>query len=283
MKKYTFVLFCAVYAVFTLFAFSSCLNRYAEPKLKIDWKNPRASYGNTITIEPADGSVTFGKNEIIIAPQAENQTYTVSGYYNGQIISKTKNTIIRLNNAYLESTLGKAALKCTAKTEISAVNGTTNYIVADGKSFSRNAALQGKKDLVIGGSGILNVKGDIYHAVEADDVKIKGSGTFMFEGTRKGSAISCQTFTAEEDKTFSCFVLNSRNGIKAEDMILIKSGNFYFYDNALALKTSLSKSHKSKPRQITLRGGTFHIFNNRKLYQTDKDAYDADGSTFIVE
>ena len=280
MKQYTFVLF---YAVFTLYAFSSCLNRYAEPKLKIDWKNPRASYGNTITIEPADGSVTFGKNEIIIAPQAENQTYTVSGYYNGQIISKTKNTIIKLNNAYLESTLGKAALKCTAKTEISAVNGTTNYIVADGKSFSRNAALQGKKDLVIGGSGILNVKGDIYHAVEADDVKIKGSGTFLFEGTRKGSAINCQTFTAEEDKTFSCYVLNSRNGIKADDMILIKSGNFYFYDNALALKTSLSKSHKSKPRQITLRGGTFHTFNNQKLYQTDKDAYDATGSTFIVE
>ncbi len=280
MKKYAFVLLSVVFALFLL---SSCLKRYSEPKLKIDWQNTRASYGNTITIEPADGSVSFGKNQIIIAPQTENQTYAISGYYNGQIISKTKNTVIKLNNAYLESTLGKAALKCTAKTEISAVNGTTNFIVADGKSFSKRAALQGRKDLVIGGSGILNVKGDIYHAVEADDVKIKGSGTYYFEGTRKGSAINCETFTVEEDKNFNCYILNSRDGIKADRTILIKSGNFYFYDNALALKTSLSKSNKSKPRQITLRGGTFHTFNNQKLYMTDKDAYDATGSTFIVE
>lgn len=264
------------------FLFCACVEQTTPVKIRIDAVQAKDSYKQQIAISPMD-FVTITKHTITIAPHEENKTYTVSGYFNGQIMVKTKNTILKLDNAYLENTSGKAALRCTAKTEISSVGGTTNYIVSRGRGFAKNAALQGKRSLIIGGSGTLYVDGRICHAVEADNVKIKGSGTFYLQGTKRGSALTCESLEVESEKSFNAYLLNSRNGIKADGTISIASGNFYLYNNEVALKTEIDTGAGKKARAITLTGGTFHITGNGALYITAIGAFNAVGATFVNE
>ncbi len=269
-----------ILAVLTL---STCVEKRTPPKLILSPENQKSNYGTELIISPMDETVSVDGNDITIAPEHEDTVYSISGYLNGQITVKTKNTQLKLENAYIENTEGKAAIKCTAKAEISAARDSTNYIISSGRNFSKNAALQSKRGLVIGGSGKLYVMGNNYHGVEAEDVKMKGSGTYYLQGSWKGSALTCESFTVESDKEFTCYCINSKNGIKADSTIKINSGTFYLYNNETALKTELSKSTSAKARGITLAGGVFHTYANKVLERTDKDAYTCEGATFIED
>lgn len=269
--------------IFLAFGFFSCVEEKLNPKITIEAEDEKAKFGKTIKISPLDESVQITKSKIIISPVSEEQEYTISGYFNGQIISKTKNTVLRLNNAYLENRTGKSVLQLGAKTEISAAKDSTNYIVSQGRSFEKTGAIHSDRDLILGGSGTLYVKGRIAHAVEAEDVKIKGNGIFYLEGTRKGSAITCDTLTVEAEKSFSTYFLNSKNGIKADTTIKINSGNFHFYNNVTALKTEVSSKSSKRTRSITLSGGKFFFFENETLYATEEGAFSANGAELIDE
>ncbi|MCR4580424.1 MAG: carbohydrate-binding domain-containing protein [Treponema sp.] len=257
-----------------IFLASACSNKNSNEIKK--------NYGKEIKISPMD-FVKIDKDTITIEPSEENQTYTISGYFYGQIISNTKNTVIKLDNVYLENHAGKAALKCTAKTEVSTLSETTNYIVTHGRGFNQSGALQGRKGIVLGGSGTLNVFSGLCHAVEAESVKIKGSGSFYLEGTKRGSCINCETFTVEEGKTFTAYLLNAKNGIKADTGITINSGRFYFTNNNVGLKTDLSKDSENKTHYIKLAGGEFHSSQVDQFYITDEDSYFAENAIFMED
>ena len=262
---------------------SSCSQK-SGGRMEIDFDNARQMYaGQKISITPDDFSIEKNGREIVIAPGVEGKTYTISGYFNGQIEVKTRNTVLKLENAFLENTGGKSAIKCLAKTEISAAQGTENYVVSTGRSFSKSGAVSAKKNLVLGGSGALYVSGNVCHGVEADEAKIKGSGKFVIQGTRGGSAISCESFSVEGGKTFKCYLLNSKNGLKADGAIAIKSGNFFIYDNGTALKTNRSKKPSAKPHSITLSGGAFRAAGNGTLAATDDGAFSTDGAEIVEE
>ncbi|MCR5218412.1 carbohydrate-binding domain-containing protein [Treponema sp.] len=271
-----------LFSVITACLLTSCIQK-KPVKYSIDYDSARDAYGSSLTIEPMNDSVRVGKDTIVIAPEAEDVTYTLSGYFNGTISCTTKNTVIKLKNAFLENSHGEPALSCDVKCEVSAAKDSTNYIVSWGKGYSRNAALEGKRNLVIGGGGTLYVSGKICHGIEAEETKIKGSGTFYIEGTLKGSALNCTTLTVEEEKTFTCYLLNSKNGIKADDNISIASGNFYFYDNGTALKTDDSEDSPHQVHYINLSGGLFHTFNNTSLYSTEDDSWVVSGAKIIEE
>ncbi len=270
-------------SILLLFLLASCVKYNENTKIKIDYDEERTSYGQELNISPLDSSVTVEKKQITLAPDQENVTYTISGYFNGQIVNKTKNTIIKLDNAFLENTDGASAIKTNSKLEVSSVKGSKNYIVSSGRNFSKVAALQGKKNLVLGGSGILYVIGNVCHGVEADNVKMKGSGTFYLQGKKRGSALTCESFTVEEDKSFNCYLINSKNGLKADGFINIASGNFYLYDNEVALKTNKTKEAGEKHHSIRLSGGNFYTHENKVLYITEKNEYYAEGANFIAE
>ena len=212
----------------------------------IDAESAKNSYGTEILISPTDSSVQISKGKIIISPKKEGETYTISGYFKGQIVNKTKNTVLKLKNAFIENNSGDAAIFCEAKTEISTTKDTENYVLSSGKARPdlKPAAIQGKKDLVLGGSGTLYAKGEVYHAVKADDVKIKGSGNHYLEGTKKGSSLNCKSLTVEKDKTFSAYFLNSKNAVKADESILLQSGNFYLYGTENGFKCDDEKAVK---------------------------------------
>jgi len=261
---------------------SSCDGGNKSVKMKLDVETNKASYGD-FSISPMDEYVTISKNEVIIAPAEEDLTYVISGYFKGQIINNTKDTVLKLDNAYIENDSGDAAIKCNAKTEISAAVDSKNYIVSYGSSYSKIGALQGKRGLVIGGSGTLYISGSVCHGVEAEEIKMKGSGLYYIQGTKKGSAITCETFTVEADKNFRCYLLNAKNGLKADSKIDIKSGEYFIYDNEIALKTDDSEDEDGKHHSINLSGGIYHTSGNKTLYITEKDSYFADGAKFIEE
>ena len=271
MKKILTSIFLATLALNVSFAEKELINEVSA----------RDSYGKSFTISPKDSSVKITDNVIILAPKREKTEYVISGYFSGQIVNKTKNTVIKLKNAYLEATHGEPAIFGEAKTEISSVNGTTNYIVSRGTSVAKIGAVHCKKNLEIGGSGTIYIKGDVYHAIKADDVKLKGSGIIYAQGTKKGSAINCHSLIVEKDKTFSAYLINSKNGVKADKNISIASGTLHLYDNNIALKTDTVEDTPGESHSITLSGGSIYSRGNTTLYETDRNAFSSKGAKII--
>ena len=270
-------------AALVLLALAGCVGQGAAPKLAISAHEARARYKDTpLTVTPMD-AVTVTRHTVTIAPAQENVEYTISGYFNGQVVNKTKNTVIKLKNAYLENTAGAPAVYGEAKTELSTAKDSVNYIVASGKSDGKLAALHCKKDLELGGSGTLYVAGYIYHGAKADDVKLKGSGTLYLQGTPRGSALNCRTLTVEREKSFTAYLVNSKNGVKADNTITVASGTFCLYDLATAFKTDTTKDAPGAPHGITLSGGTFRTSGVGTLYATEQGAYKASGARIVAE
>jgi len=250
-------------------------------KITIDEAAAKKSYSEQFVISPKDTSVKITGKVITLTPRREKTEYVISGYFNGQIVNKTKNTVIKLKNAYLENVSGEPAIYGEAKTEISSVSGTTNYIVSKGTNLAKVGAVHCKKNLEIGGSGTLYIKGDVYHAVKADDVKLKGRGTLYAQGTGKGSAINCHLLLAEKDKAFTAYLINSKNGVKADYSISIASGTLHLYDNVVALKTDTVEDNPAEKHSIVLSGGTFYTHGNSALYETDKNAFSSKGAKIV--
>jgi hypothetical protein len=241
----------------------------------------KSKYTGSIKIEPMDGGVKIEKNKITFAPKKEGKTYLISGYFNGQLINKTKNTVLKLNNAFLENQNGQSTIYGEAKIELSSTEGSVNYIVISGSNEKKVAAVHSKKNLELGGSGTVYVKGDTYHAVKGDDVKLKGSGTWYLQSTKEGSGINCKNFIVEKDKSFNAWIIESKNAIKADFTIKIESGNFFMFNNATALKTDTKKDDPKSPHFILLNGGKFTVSGFSTLYKTEKDAFKNKGAKII--
>lgn len=269
------------YLVLTVYIFIAALTFGQPYQDLLNSESAKSSYGKEFTITPMNSSVKITKRTVTITPKTEGETYTLSGYFNGQIINRTKNTILKLNGAYLENSNGEPAIFSEAKIEISSAKGTVNYLISSGRNESKTAALQCKKNLVIGGSGTTCILGNVYHAVKADEIKLKGSGTFYAQGTKKGAAINCQSLTVEKDKTFTAYLMNSKNGVKADGTINIQSGEFYLSNLETGFKTNTIKDLPKEEHGITLSGGTFHTDKVTALHSTDKNAYKDSGAKFL--
>lgn len=269
------------YLALTVYIFIAALTFGQPSQDHLNSESAKSSYGKEFTITPMNSSVKITKRTVTITPKTEGETYTLSGYFNGQIINRTKNTILKLNGTYLENSNGEPAIFSEAKIEISSAKGTVNYLISSGRNESKTAALQCKKNLVIGGSGTTCILGNVYHAVKADEVKLKGSGTFYAQGTKKGAAINCQSLTVEKDKTFTAYLMNSKNGVKADGTINIQSGEFYLSNLETGFKTNTIKDLPKEEHGITLSGGTFHTDKVTALHSTDKNAFKDNGAKFL--
>ena len=234
---------------------------------------------NTITIDETAGTIT-------LKPEAEDIEYTISGTFEGQIINKTKGTVLVLNGATLENKNGKAAVYGELKTELKAAKDTVNTITVTGEGDAK-AAVHCEKAVEIGGSGTLTISCENAHGVKASKVELKGSGTFTFDGGADSSAINCNKFIVEAEKSFTANLKDSKNGIKADETIEIASGTFNFTNiTKTALKTDTSKdddANAPKDHWIKITGGTFTFTNCKKTDDTEKNAFTkSEGVTWTV-
>ena len=236
-------------------------------------------YSDSVTIDETAKTIT-------LAPADEKVEYTLSGSFDGQIINKTKNTVLILNNAALTNTTGVAAIYGELKTEIKAAEGSTNTVTVTGpekapdatKAPSSEPAIFCDKAIEIGGSGTLTVSCEYGHGVKGSKIELKGSGTYTFDGGDDSSAVNCNEFAVEADKTFTANFKNSKNGIKSDETITIASGTYNFDSiTKVALKTDTAKDDATKEHFIKLDGGTFTFTNcteeKFKKYSTEKDKF----------
>ena len=228
-------------------------------------------YENTITIDEEAGTIT-------LEPADEKIEYTITGEFEGQIINKTKGTVLILDNANLTNKNGKAVIYGELKTEIKFEKDSTNTIAVTGtadKTYGKAAVLCEER-IEIGGSGSCTITCENGHGVKGDEVELKGSGNYVF-GPVKDSAINCNDFEVKADKSFTATLKDSKNGIKADNTISIASGTFKFENiTKVALKTDTSADDiegKTKEHKITLKGGVFTFTKCGTKYSTEENAF----------
>ena len=241
----------------------------------------------TITApEGKESTITISEDgkTIILTPAEEKVEYTITGDFEGQIINKTKGTVIVLKNANLKNTEGKAAIYGELKTEIKAEKDTTNTITVTGAADATygKAAFLCEKAIEIGGAGSVTISCENGHGVKGSKVELKGSGTFVFDGGSDSSAVNCNEFIVENDKdgkprTFTATFKDAKNGIKADETITIACGTFKFENiKKVALKTDTSADDAEgviKEHKITLDGGSFTFTECKNKYDTEANGF----------
>ncbi len=227
-----------------------------------------------------EGTITISEDgkTITLQPEETDVEYTITGEFEGQIINKTKGTVIILNNAKLKNAEGKAVIYGELKTEIKCEENTTNIITVTGeadKTYGKAAVLC-EKAIEIGGDGSCTISCENGHGVKGKDVELKGKGNYVF-GPAKDSAINCNDFEVKADKTFTATFKDAKNGIKADNTITIASGTFIFENiKKAALKTDTSADDnvgETKEHKITLEGGTFTFTECGSKYSTEEGAF----------
>lgn len=240
-------------------------------------------YENTITVDDAAGTIT-------LAPAVEGIEYTITGVFEGQIINKTKNTVITLDGANLKNTEGKAVIYGEAKIELKfkkdstntiTVTGTDNTVYEEGKPDFSKAAVLCEKAIEIGGSGSCTISCENGHGVKGSKIELKGSGTYTFDGGDDSSGLNCNSFIVKQDeekpRTFTAILKDSKNGIKADETIEIACGTFDFKNiTGTALKTDKKDKKGAEPADhyIHLTGGTFTFTDCTAIYETKDDSFE---------
>lgn len=234
-----------------------------------------------------EGTITISEDgkTITLQPEETDVKYTITGEFEGQIINKTKGTVIILDNAKLTNANGKAAIYGELKTEIKFEKDSTNIIAVTGdadKTYGK-AAILCEKAIEIGGAGTCTISCENGHGVKASKIELKGSGNYTFDGGDDSSGINCNSFTVENDsegnpRTFTAIFKDSKNGIKADETIEIECGTFEFKNiTGTALKTDKKDNEGAEPKDhfIHLTGGTFTFADDcAAKYETKKDCFE---------
>ncbi len=273
MKKF---LLLATLSLASLCMLASCKHTPEEPADPIEYTNgtSEVTIGDfTITAKGAtDRIYQASEKELILISKVDvdklnedgskpaEPEYTLTGTFDGQIINKTKATVLNLNGVTLTNT-NAPAIYGEKKIELSPKKKTTNTITVTGDSTEKVAAVYCKKAIEIGGSGTLNISGNIYHGVKGGDVKLKGSLTLKIDGIKSspypdGSAINCETLLVEEEKTFTATLKNYKHAIKADKTIDIASGTFNVENVEVLMKTETVTTDPDKEHHIKISGGT---------------------------
>jgi len=184
--------------------------------------------------------------------------YILSGEHIGQILIETaRNDTVELilNGASLHNPSGQAIFAPRSKSvELILADGTLNSI-SDGRHSDEenNAAVFIRNDLIISGSGTLNVTGNHHHGIRAQDFLFIKSGTINI--TANGDAL------------------------RGRDGVIIESGEF----NLIAGGDGIQSNNNSNPEYgyIIINGGIFNIQAGQDGIQGEKDVTVNDGSLNI--
>ena len=245
--------------------------------------NGQNSGGNDVTSEKFDIDVTYsdkeklsvtkkelGNYENVIDLNGESISITESGEYvlsgeitDGQIVvdipdSDDKVVTLILNGVIVNCSDSAAIyVKSAKKVVLSLVEGTTNSFVDgssytyDGEEDEPNACIFSKDDLVISGSGVLNVEGKFNNGIYSkDDLTITGGEIYVKavnDGIKGKDSIAvlttsisieaggdgmCSSNDTDEGKGFisiedgSFKIISGQDGIQAETCLEIKNGKF---------------------------------------------------------
>lgn len=265
----------------------------AKNNSSIQYASAKSGYGSSLTITDENGNAKTAPttaSKYILESSAANPEFTLTGYFNGQIVvTKDKfpnlgekvEPVIILSNAYIENTNGEPAIKGDFKFEIKAEKETTNYVISDGKRENKYGAIHCEKttatgsdlkSIVLGGKGTCYIIGNVYHGIKGKNIEFKGSGNYSITGSEKGSCINCKDFSIEADKEVTLNLSDAKNGIKADNTISILSGTLNLKKLEVGFKTDTKADDKegsTKTHSIKLDSCKITDTNVTKLYETE--------------
>lgn len=177
--------------------------------------------------------VTVSEAKVSITSlSSSNITYCLSGTANpGRFaIESTTTPTIQLNGVNLTNPTGKAMdLTCDAGVILEIVDGTDNSL-SDGSDSDKKAALMSNSDLLVQGSGTLNVTSYVKHPIKVKGICTVNSGNFMI--------------TSDVDDV---------NGLSADSTLVINGGSFN-----ITMNGDISKCIKCDDN-MTINGGEFTL------------------------
>ncbi len=304
MKKIIIALIC----LFLLCGCSSVIYEGSvtdgQSDLTIKDEDKDASYTNSESLE-------VGDDDIYITSAG---TYTLTGELNGAVIvevSKDEEVQLVLDNVTINNDgfnciYIKEADKVTitlADGSVNTLTDTSTYTMIDENDV--DATIFSKADLVINGSGTLNINANYKHGIVSKDDLIITSGTYnidsvgqgicgkdclkisdgQFNITSSGDALKSNN---DEDTskgfiyiTGGTFNINSLgDGIYGINLVNIEGGTF----NIKTTKNSTNSSFKGikSDLSITISSGTFDINVADDGIHSDGDIYIKDGEFTIV-
>ena len=164
--------------------------------------------------------------------------YTISNDISngGVIVDTTESVKLVLNGVSIKNSNGPAILVLNAElVEIELIDTNT---LEDGTEYSTeytdyNAVIYSKDDLVISGTGTLNIKANYKDAITSKDTLVIKDGTYIIE--------------------------SADDGIRGKDSLTIESGNFTITSKDDALRSD---------GIITIENGTFDISANEGIEAT---------------
>lgn len=224
--------------VISIFLIFSYLNN------KEDIYNPVVDYDDDVIWEDIEKTyITFNgtnisddSNGYIISNNIltikSGGSYYLSGNYDGYIIVDSSSEVyLVLDNLTINSSSNPAIfIKNAKKTVINLEDDSINYLIDNNTNIDENATIYSKDDLVIMGTGILNIEANNH-------------------------AISCKDTLQIIDGSFNISANN--DAIRAKDYLAIKSGNFDIKTFSDGIKATNDEDESLG--YLIIDGGTFNI------------------------
>lgn len=232
----------------------------------VDLDALKLQYGefNIVTEKGTPGVLSEDKTTYTIEVSSSKSSYTISGYFNGQIIinnasnlTSFKGVELTLNNACLVSDSGSTIeYQVDEKNvEVIAKKGTENYIINTSEGYN-DCAISSNKNVEIDGKGVLNILTKTGHGIQADSkIRIYEAPTINItsnhDALHSTSFISNNEEEAEKDYKEFTGILN----------VLSASSQAFDCTN--------NKGTGS----ITITSGTYNISNCESVFKTDATLY----------
>ncbi len=223
-----------------------------------------------------------------------NLTGTIEDGY--ILIDTDEEVKLVLNNVNIKNSNGPAILVTSAKmVEIELAEGTENYL-EDSDTYSTDnqeydGVIYSKDDLIISGTGSLNIKANLAKGIVSKDALTISSGNYTIDAVDDGINVNDLITINDGEFTISC----AGDAIHADGMIEINNGSFaltseegieatYIKINdgdvlINATDDGINASNKSEDYTICIEinGGNITI----EMAQGDTDAVDSNGDIII--
>ncbi|MBR3255760.1 MAG: carbohydrate-binding domain-containing protein [Clostridia bacterium] len=279
-----FAIFIIAVVVGFVLAFSNKNNTNENSSTGSQTTASATSKNNTSSSTTSSTTVDSTKNLSI----TNGGSYDLSGSYESITINTSKEVTLNLSDVEISNSNGPAINVEAAKSVIIVLNGNNKITVTTTEDL--DGAIYSKDDLVLSGSGSLEISSN-YHGIAANDTLVINGGSYVINSEKDG--INANDVITINDGNIT--ITNEEDGIHCDGLLEINGGTFNITAaegleatyvkinngtiNISATDDGINAANKSTDYEVTveINGGNITI----KMGQGDTDAIDSNGNLYV--